>query len=87
MDSRNLKQIPSRHSLTEKKEKRKYALAHAPTCKKLKKQFPQEYKRDLDITDEDIMSIFLGMEVEQTNDSIKLYLVLTSKKQFMSINQ
>lgn len=49
-------------------------MAHASTCEKLKRQFLHEYKRDFDITEEDIMSTFLGMEVEQTKDSIKLHL-------------
>ena len=49
-------------------------MAHASTCPKLKKQFLQEYKKDFDITEEDIMSTFLGMEVEQSKDSIKLHL-------------
>ena len=40
-------------------------MAHASTCPKLKKQFLQEYKKDFYITEEDIVSTFLGMEVEQ----------------------
>ena len=51
-----------------------YDMAHASTCEKLKRQFLHEYKWDFDITEEDIMSTFLGMEVEQTKDSIKLHL-------------
>ena len=49
-------------------------MAHASTCPKLKKQFLQEYKKDFDITEEDIMSTFVGMEVEQSKDLIKLHL-------------
>ena len=49
-------------------------IAHASTCPKLKKQILQEYKKDFDITEEYIMSTFLGMEVEQSKDLIKLHL-------------
>ena len=49
-------------------------MAHASTCPKLKKRFIHEYKKDVDITEEGIMSTFLGMEVEQSKDSIKLHL-------------
>ena len=49
-------------------------MAHASTCPKLKKRFIHEYKKDFDITEEGIMSTFLGMEVEQSKDSIKLHL-------------
>ena len=50
-------------------------MAHASTCPKLKKQFLQEYKRDFDITEQNIMSTFLGiMEVERSKGSIKLHL-------------
>ena len=49
-------------------------MAHASTCPKLKKQFLQEYKKDFDITEEDIMSTFLGMEVERSKGSINLHL-------------
>ena len=48
-------------------------MPHASTCEKLKIQFLQEYKRDFDITEEDILSTFLGMEVKQTKHSIKLH--------------
>ena len=49
-------------------------MAHASTCPKLKKRFIHEYKKDVDITEEGIMSTFLGMEVEQSKDPIKLHL-------------
>jgi hypothetical protein len=49
-------------------------MAHASTCEKLKKQFLHEYKRDFDITEEDIMSTFLGIELKQTKDLVKLHL-------------
>ncbi len=49
-------------------------MAHASTREKPKRQFLHKYKRDFEITEEDIMSTFLGMEVEQTKDSIKLHL-------------
>ena len=49
-------------------------MAHASTCPKLKKRFIHEYKKDFDITEEGIMSTFLGMEVEQSKDPIKLHL-------------
>ncbi len=50
-------------------------MAHTSTCPKLKKQFLQEYNEDFDITEleEDIMSTFLGMELEQSKYSIKLH--------------
>ena len=67
-------------------------MAQASTCPKLKKQILQEYKKDFDITEEDIMVIFLGMEVEQSKDSIKLHLVGVisrhiSRKHLMSTSQ
>jgi hypothetical protein len=39
----------------------------------LKRQFIEEYKADFEITCEDAMTSFLGMENEQNNDSIRLH--------------
>ncbi len=49
-------------------------MAHASTSEKLKPQFIKEYKKEFYITCEDIMTSFLGMEVEQDEKSIKLHL-------------
>jgi hypothetical protein len=43
-------------------------------AEELKRKFIKEYKRDFEITCEDIMTSFLGMEVEQDERSIKLHL-------------
>ena len=49
-------------------------MIHAATCEDLKQQFIAEYKGDFEITCEDLMTSFLGMEVEQDQDSIRLHL-------------
>ena len=55
-------------------------MAQNSTYEKVKKQSLQEYIRDFDITEEDIMPTFLGMEVEQTKDSIKIHLDTCSQE-------
>jgi hypothetical protein len=49
-------------------------MAHASTSEKLKQEFIAEYKGDFQITYDDLMTSFLGMEVEQDQDSIRLHL-------------
>jgi hypothetical protein len=51
-------------------------MVHAPTraSKKLKQDFIAEYKGDFQITCDDLMTSFLGMEVEQDQNSIRLHL-------------
>jgi hypothetical protein len=49
-------------------------MVHASTCEKLKQDFITEYKGDFQITCDDLMTSFLGMEVEQDKNSIRLYL-------------
>ncbi len=49
-------------------------MIHASTSQELKRKFIKEYKRDFKITCKDIMTSFLGMEVEQDEKSIKLHL-------------
>ncbi len=49
-------------------------MIHAFISEELKKKSIKEYKRDFEITREDIMASFLGMEVEKDEKSIKLHL-------------
>jgi hypothetical protein len=49
-------------------------MVHASTSEKLKQDFITEYKGDFQITCDDLMTSFLGMEVEQDKNSICLHL-------------
>ncbi len=51
-------------------------MVHASTSKKLKLDFIAEYKGDFEITCKDLMTSFLGMEVEHWQDKslIRLHL-------------
>ncbi len=60
-------------------------MVHASTSGRLKLDFIAEYKRDFEITCEDLMTYFLGMEVEQDKSSIHLHLATTSKTHCRSI--
>ncbi len=62
-------------------------MIHASTSEELKRKFIKEYKSDFEITCEDIMTSFLGMEVEQDEKSIKLHLDTTFKRSLTSTSQ
>jgi hypothetical protein len=47
---------------------------HIPTCDKLRDEFMRKYKTEFDITGGGLIKIFLGMEIEQTSNVIKLHL-------------
>ncbi len=47
---------------------------HIATNNKLKNEFLEKYSRDFNITGGGLMKTFLGMEIEQSNRSIKLHL-------------
>ena len=49
-------------------------MVHASTSEKLKQDFIAEYKGDFQIICDDRMTSFLGMEVEQDQNSIRLHL-------------
>jgi hypothetical protein len=49
-------------------------MVHVSTSEKLKLDFIAEYKGGFEITCEDLMTSFLGMEVEQNKSSIRLHL-------------
>ncbi len=49
-------------------------MVHASTSEKLKQDFITEYKGDFQITCDNLMTSFLGMEVEQDKNSIRLHL-------------
>ncbi len=49
-------------------------LLHIATNNKLKNEIMEKYSRDLNITGGGLMKTFLGMEIEQSNRSIKLHL-------------
>ena len=49
-------------------------MVHASPSEKLKQDFIAEYKGDFQITCDDLMTSFLGMEVEQDQNSISLHL-------------
>jgi hypothetical protein len=49
-------------------------MIHASTSKRLKLEFIAEYKRDIEITCEELMTSFLWMEVEKGRRSIRLLL-------------
>ncbi len=63
-------------------------MVHASTSEKFKLDFIAEYKGGFEITCEDLMTSFLGMEVEQdkTRSSIRLHLD-NYKKLCLSIRQ
>jgi hypothetical protein len=49
-------------------------MMHIATNNKLKNEFMETYSRDLNVTGGDFMKTFLGMDIEQSNRSIKLRL-------------
>jgi hypothetical protein len=49
-------------------------MMHIATNNKIKKEFMEKYSRDFNITGGGFMKTFLGMEIEQSNRSIKLNL-------------
>jgi hypothetical protein len=49
-------------------------MIHASTSERLKLEFIAEYKGDFEITYKDLMTSFLGIEVEQDRQSICLHL-------------
>ena len=49
-------------------------MMHIPTCDKLKQEFLAKYSKDFDITGGGLMETFLGMQVEQSEDEIRLHL-------------
>jgi hypothetical protein len=49
-------------------------MMHASTSDKLKREFIDAYSRDFDITFEDTMTSFLGLEIEQSSHGIKIHL-------------
>ena len=64
---------------------------HVPTCNKLRNEFLELYKKDFEITGRGLrlMETFLGMEVEQPGEVIRLQLdtynkeVLTEYKHYI----
>ena len=48
-------------------------MMHIPTCDRLKNEFLELYKKDFDITGGGLMESFLGMEVEQPGEVIRLH--------------
>ena len=49
-------------------------MIHAATSDELRDQFILEYKEDFDITLEDVMSTFLGMEIEHNKENLTIHL-------------
>ncbi len=49
-------------------------MMHIATNTRLKNEFMEKYSRDFNITGGGLMKTFLGMEIEQSNRSIKLHL-------------
>ena len=51
-------------------------MMHVPTCERLKTEFLEKYTKDLDITGGglQVMETFLGMQVEQSENEIRLHL-------------
>ena len=49
-------------------------MMHIPTCDKLKQEFMAKYSKDFDITGGGLMETFLGMQVEQSENEIRLHL-------------
>ena len=49
-------------------------MIHAATKDKLRDQFISEYREDFDITLEDVMSSFLGMEIENNKENLAIHL-------------
>jgi hypothetical protein len=64
-------------------------MMHIPTCDKLRDEFLELYKKDFEITGGGLMETFLGMEVEQPGEVIRLHLdsyiqeVLTEYKAYI----
>ncbi len=50
-------------------------MMHIATNNKLKNEFMEKYSRDINITGGGFMKTFLGMEIEQSNRSIKMHYV------------
>ena len=50
------------------------AMLHASTSDDLRDQFIREYQADFDITLEDVMSSFLGMEIEHDKKNLAIRL-------------
>ncbi len=49
-------------------------IMHIATNNKLKNELMEKYSMDFNITGEGLMKVFLGMEIEQSNSSIKLHI-------------
>ena len=49
-------------------------MMHISTCDKLKQEFMAKYSKDFDITGGGLMETFLGMQVEQSENEIRLHL-------------
>ena len=49
-------------------------MIHASTSDNLRDQFIREYQADFDITLEDVMSSFLGMEIEHNKKNLTIHL-------------
>ena len=49
-------------------------MMHTSTSARLKKEFMMKYSKDFNITGEGLMESFLGMQVEQKDNTIKLHL-------------
>ena len=49
-------------------------IIHAATSDELRDQFISEYREDFDITLEDVMSSFLGMEIELNKENLAIHL-------------
>ena len=49
-------------------------MIHASTSDDLRDQFIREYQADFDITLEDVMSTFLGMEIEHNKKNLAIHL-------------
>ena len=47
---------------------------HTATSDELRNQFISEYREDFDITLEDVMSTFLGMEIEHNKENLAIHL-------------
>ncbi len=53
-------------------------MMHVPTCDKLRDEFLELYRKDFEITGGGLMETFLGMEVEQPCNVIRLHPSLDS---------
>ena len=49
-------------------------MTRAATSYELRDQFIREYREDFDITLEDVMSTFLGMEMEHNKENLAIHL-------------